>query len=97
MIENHLRAWAAFGPTTITADTGIEVLDVTDPPLPSVLRPGGRATAVYSVRVLNAAYQMTTLEFSIDTDVFRKWCKRGWKYRGHRCFAWRCPQRHRIR
>ena len=81
VIENRLRAWAALRPTTITADPGIEVRDVTDPPLPTILRPGGRATALYSVRVLNAAYQMTTLEFSIDTDVSQKWCKRGSKCR----------------
>ncbi len=77
VIENHLRAWAALGPTTITADPGIEVRDVTDPPLPKVLRPGARVTALYSVRVMNAADQMTTLEFSIDTDASQKWCKRG--------------------
>jgi hypothetical protein len=77
VIENHLRARASLGPSTITADPGLEVRDITDPPLPAVLRPGARATALYSVRVLNAVDQLTTLEFSIDTDVSEKWCKRG--------------------
>ena len=44
VIENHLRVRAKLGPTSITADPGLEILDISDPPLPGVLRPGRRAT-----------------------------------------------------
>lgn len=74
IVENSGSVPASLGPAIIASDPGLEVDDITNPPLPAVLDPGVVATSVYSVRVRNSADQSTSLGFTISTTVANPPC-----------------------
>ena len=74
VVENSGRIPALLGAGVIASDPGLEVDDITNPSLPTILDPDTTATAVYSVRILNDADQSAALGFTISTDVSNPPC-----------------------
>ncbi len=52
-------------PAVITADTGLTVTDISNPPIPAVLDSGATATAVLAARVEQIAPENSTLVFQV--------------------------------